>query len=238
VIAAVRRRSAPAHALAAGAVAAVAGGWLGGPVAAFAAGAYAALGVHGARRVRRGRAQAQLRSVALDAMSGLADDVRAGAPAPVALNSALRAMAEAADGRTAGELLAVGSAGPGAHAALALRTVSEPALRGVLTPLAAVWALLDHGVPLADLVERLDAELRTRTAASQRAAAQLAGARATAVLLGALPCLGLLLGQFVGAHPLAEVLTTRLGGACAVAAVTLQVTGVLWSGRITRATAP
>jgi tight adherence protein B len=90
------------------------------------------------------------------------------------------------------------------------------------------------GAPLADVVERIEADARSADRARAGAAAQSAGARATAWLLAALPVAGLGLGYAIGADPLAVLLHTPIGAACAVGAVVLQLAGLAWTGRIAR----
>ena len=64
------------------------------------------------------------------------------------------------------------------------------------------------------------------------AAAQAAGARATAWLLAALPLGGIALGYGIGVDPLGVLLHTPIGAGCAVGATALQVTGLLWAERL------
>ncbi|MEV4406513.1 hypothetical protein AB0J66_30420 [Actinoplanes sp. NPDC049598] len=100
---------------------------------------------------------------------------------------------------------------------------------------ASVWRLAERtGAPAADLVERIEADARATDRAKASATAQAAGARATAMLLAALPLGGLGLGGVVGADPLHVLLRTPIGGACAVAAVLLQSGGLLWTERLVR----
>lgn len=88
------------------------------------------------------------------------------------------------------------------------------------------------GAPLAELVERIEADARATDRGLAAAAAQAAGARATAWLLAALPVGGIGLGYGIGVDPVAVLLHTRIGGACAVLAVALQVVGLLWAERL------
>ncbi|MFG1954305.1 hypothetical protein [Micromonospora sp. NPDC048830] len=88
------------------------------------------------------------------------------------------------------------------------------------------------GAPLADLVERIEADARATDRGLAAAAAQAAGARATAWLLAALPLGGIGLGYGVGVDPVAVLLHTTVGGACAVAAVVLQIVGLFWAERL------
>lgn len=88
------------------------------------------------------------------------------------------------------------------------------------------------GAPLAELLERIEADGRAADRAAAVAAAQSAGARTTAVLLGGLPAAGIALGYAVGADPLGVLLHTPLGAACATAALVLQGAGLAWVGRL------
>ncbi|WP_030486299.1 hypothetical protein [Micromonospora chokoriensis] len=88
------------------------------------------------------------------------------------------------------------------------------------------------GAPLAELVERIEADARATDRGLAAAAAQAAGARATAWLLAALPIGGIGLGYGIGVNPMAVLLHSTVGGACAVAAVVLQVVGLLWAERL------
>ena len=60
----------------------------------------------------------------------------------------------------------------------------------------------------------------------------MAGARATAAILAALPVLGVALGELLGASS-TTFLTRGAGGWVLLAGVGLLCAGVLWSGRIT-----
>ncbi|MFJ6198830.1 hypothetical protein [Micromonospora sp. NPDC092111] len=90
------------------------------------------------------------------------------------------------------------------------------------------------GAPLAELLDRVEADARAHDRGLASAAAQAAGARATALLLAALPLGGIGLGYGIGADPLAVLLHTPVGGACAVAAMGLQAGGLLWAERLGR----
>ncbi|KAB1907602.1 hypothetical protein F8279_10220 [Micromonospora sp. AMSO1212t] len=88
------------------------------------------------------------------------------------------------------------------------------------------------GAPLADLLERIEADARAADRGLAAAAAQAAGARATAWLLAALPLGGIGLGYGIGVDPVAVLLRTPVGAGSAVAAVVLQVGGLLWAERL------
>ncbi|RZT82202.1 tight adherence protein B [Micromonospora violae] len=88
------------------------------------------------------------------------------------------------------------------------------------------------GAPLAELVERIEADARATDRGLAAAAAQAAGARATAWLLAALPVGGIGLGYGIGVDPMAVLLHSTVGGVSAVVAVALQVVGLLWAERL------
>lgn len=124
-------------------------------------------------------------------------------------------------------------AGLPADSALAgLRTASDDPL---LPLVRAAVVLADRtGAPLADVLERIEADARSSDRAGLAAAAQAAGSRATAWLLAGLPAAGIALGYAIGADPLAVLLHTPVGAACAFGAVFLQLAGLGWAGRLTR----
>ncbi|NES13253.1 MULTISPECIES: type II secretion system F family protein [Micromonospora] len=88
------------------------------------------------------------------------------------------------------------------------------------------------GAPLAELLERVEADARATDRGLAAAAAQAAGARATAWLLAALPLGGIGLGYAIGVDPVTVLLRTPVGGGSALAAVTLQIGGLLWAERL------
>ncbi|WP_435818964.1 hypothetical protein [Micromonospora chersina] len=105
--------------------------------------------------------------------------------------------------------------------------------RRVATLARAAVRLADRtGAPLAELLERVEADARAADRGLAAAAAQAAGARATAWLLAGLPLGGIGLGYAIGVDPVAVLLHTPVGGGSAVAAVALQVGGLIWAERL------
>ncbi|WP_433536660.1 type II secretion system F family protein [Micromonospora sp. CA-249363] len=179
------------------------GGVAGGPVAAVAMAGYGALATRALLRWRTNRQAELIRRHALDLLCGLAADLRAGLPVPPAFGIAPMAGAS------------VGGADR-------LRDLTSAAVR-----------LADRtGAPLAELVERIEADARATDRGLAAAAAQAAGARATAWLLAALPIGGIGLGYGIGVDPLAVLLHDTVGGVCAVLAVALQIVGLFWAERL------
>jgi tight adherence protein B len=190
--------------------AAVAGGtagFLGGPVAAVVAVCYTAYAVRSLRRAVSERRAARARTVALDVIGGLAADLRAGIAAPAALSVARRALED-----------------------------PDPAVRRARDRVDAACEVSERlGAPLADLLDRVESDLRAAERARTAVAAQTGGARASAVLLALLPVAGVALGYAMGAQPDHALLHTPLGAGCVIAALLLQCAGMAWTGRMCRA---
>lgn len=201
--------------------------------------------LHGRATERRGRLT---RLGAWErALDDAASALRAGAGPGAALGRA--ADAAAVHDRQVGDILA----SAGSHARLGgdvtaalLPTATGPAAaatadgtnrdRGgdrVPGELAGAWLLATrHGVELADVVDGLRADVASRRERAVRTHATLAGPRATAVILTALPGLGVLLGAGFGADPLGVLLGGTLGGALCLAGAVLLAAGLLWTDRI------
>lgn len=190
-----------------------------GPVAALAAAVYAALGVRLVRSRELNRARAQAEAVAMDAVVALAADLRAGQPASTAMPLLAPALTPAGRGPN-GHV-------PGGRAVPLVGLIRERTR-------AAVHVAGAAGAPLADLLDRLDADLRARRTAALHSAAQAAGASATSWLLAGLPLAGVGLGYGLGVDPAQELLHTRLGAVCVVLALAFQLAGLAWVARISR----
>ncbi|MFC4148885.1 type II secretion system F family protein [Micromonospora mangrovi] len=113
----------------------------------------------------------------------------------------------------------------------AVRTWDGP-VRVTALARAAVHLADRTGAPLAELLERVEADARAADRGLAAAAAQAAGARATAWLLAALPLGGIGLGYAIGADPVTVLLHTPIGGGSAVVAIGLQVAGLVWAERL------
>jgi tight adherence protein B len=179
----------------------------GGPVAGAAVAAYGAFGTLALLRWRRHRRAAEASARALDAVAVLAADLRAGVAPGRALDAALPALA-----------------------------VSDvPPVIRLVERISAAWEVTEEaGSPLADLLDRLEADVRGLDRVGRDAAAQAAGASATSWLLAALPAAGIGVGYGMGADPLRILLRTPVGGVCAGLALLLQLAGTAWSGRLAR----
>ncbi|XLD89234.1 hypothetical protein QCD66_01635 [Polymorphospora sp. A560] len=203
-------------ALLAAVVVAVPGGLAGGPVAATVAAVYGWLAARTVLRGRAARETARRHREALDDLCGLAADLRAGLPAATLLAPTTPPTRTAA---------------PATSRERATRSDDRLArLTGAAARLAE-----QTGAPLAELVERIEADARAMDRARAAAAAQAAGARATGYLLAGLPVGGIALGYGIGVDPLAVLLHSPIGAACALGAVALQFAGLTWTDRLVNA---
>ncbi|MFD3731685.1 type II secretion system F family protein [Streptomyces sp. NPDC058632] len=215
-------------ALAAGAALAL----LGASVLPLVAGAG---GVPLLRRVRLAAGERRARERRGDAVvalcGALAGEVRAGRQPAEALSPAARDSGGLGDAQAA--VLAAARFGGDVPEGLAV-AARQPGAEG-LRGLAACWRVaVDQGAGLAAGLDRLEAALRAERDQRGDLRAQLAGARATAVMLAGLPALGLGLGAALGADPLHILLHTPSGLGCLVAGGVLEGLGLWWVLRIMR----
>ncbi|MFJ3622294.1 type II secretion system F family protein [Streptomyces iakyrus] len=194
-----------------------------------------AAGVPLLRRVRlagRARRDRERRADAVVALCGaLAGEVRAGRQPGEALLRAARDCGGLADAQAT--VLAAARFGGDVPDALAT-AARQPGAEG-LRGLAACWRVaVDQGAGLAAGLDRLAAALRAERDQRSDLRAQLAGARATAVMLAGLPALGLLIGTALGADPLHVLLHTGAGLGCLAAGGVLEGLGLWWVQRIVR----
>ncbi|MFI1755121.1 type II secretion system F family protein [Streptomyces sp. NPDC020571] len=199
------------------------------PVVAGAAGVPVLRRARLAGRERRARERRQDAVIAL--CGSLAGEVRAGRQPGEALLCAAHDSGGLGDAQAA--VLAAARFGgdvPGSLAAAA----GQPGAEG-LRGLAGCWRVaVDQGAGLAAGLDRLEGALRAERDQRSDLRAQLAGARATAVMLAGLPVLGLLLGVALGSDPLHVLLHTGAGLGCLLAGGVLESLGVWWVARIVR----
>lgn len=103
----------------------------------------------------------------------------------------------------------------------------------VLQQLAACWRVAaESGAGLAAAVARLASTARAAEDVRVDLEAQLAGPRATARMLAALPFVGVGFGLMLGSNPIAWLLGSPPGRTCLVAGLALTAIGTWWTGRI------
>ena len=104
---------------------------------------------------------------------------------------------------------------------------------------AAAWSLAEqHGVPLAEVLGGVHDDIRWRVRFEAGVHALLAGPRATAGVLTALPGLGVGLGQLVGADPIGVLRGGPLGQVLLVVGLGLVAAGRAWTEQILRRAVP
>ncbi|MFF8910007.1 type II secretion system F family protein [Streptomyces olivaceoviridis] len=194
-----------------------------------------AAGVPVLRRMRLARQARLARERRADAVialcGGLAGEVRAGRQPGEALLRAARDSGGLGDAQAA--VVAAARFGGDVPGALAV-AARQPGAEGLLG-LAACWRVaVDQGAGLATGLDRLDGALRAERDQRSDVRAQLSGAWATAVLLAALPVLGLLLGTAMGADPLRVLLHSGAGLGCLTAGAVFETAGMWWAMRIVR----
>jgi tight adherence protein B len=181
------------------------------------------------RRSDRGIAESRELETAIDVLVG---ELRVGAhPA-----AAFAVAADETAGPVAGACRAVAArARLGADVAAGLRGVGETsALRTQWERLAVCWHLAaDHGLAMSALMHAAQRDIAERQRFSDQVRSAMAGARATATILASLPVLSVLMGQLIGARPIAFLLGGQLGGCLLVVGLTLICGGLLWSDHIT-----
>ncbi|MEU9625303.1 type II secretion system F family protein [Streptomyces luteogriseus] len=196
------------------------------------------LGAAGVPLLRRARLAGEVRrdrerrADAVIALCGaLAGEVRAGRQPGEGLLRAARDCGGLAEAQPT--VLAAARFGGDVPDALAT-AAGQPGAEG-LRGLAACWRVaVDQGAGLAAGLDRLAGALRAERDQRSDLRAQLAGARATAVMLAGLPALGLLIGSALGADPLRVLLHTGAGLGCLAAGGVLEGLGLWWVQRIVR----
>lgn len=118
----------------------------------------------------------------------------------------------------------------GGDAAAAWRAAQELANGNAL---AAVFRVCeDSGASLSAVLARLAAMATDDRRRREEVGLALAGPRSSAVLLTALPALGVLAGALVGASPLPFLLRSPVGHVCFALGVGLDVLGARWVARL------
>lgn len=97
---------------------------------------------------------------------------------------------------------------------------------------AAARLATDLGAPLADVLEGVAGAVGADEEHEADVATALAGPRATARVLLALPVAGVLLGTLLGADPVGVMTSGGVGTGCALLGATLLVVGRWWTGRL------
>jgi Flp pilus assembly protein TadB len=182
------------------------------------------------RRAARRKADREGRDME-SALDVLVSELRVGTH-PV---RAFAVAADETDGLVGQSFRAVAArAGLGADVPAGLRSVASRSAGGAhWDRLAVCWELAaEHGLAISTLMRAAALDISERQRFSARVQAGMAGARATASILAALPVLGVVLGELIGASPLTFLLGSA-GGWFLVVGAALVCAGLLWADRIT-----
>lgn len=183
------------------------------------------------RRAGRDRRRTVECAHLLDALEAVIGELRVGAHPSAA--------AEVAAGEARGEsatafAVSAGRSRLGGSAAEGLRH-PDSIVAGELSRIADAWQVAEHhGLALAELLSAARTDLVGRIRFHGRTTAALAGARATATVLAALPLLGIGLGQMMGAAPLHVLFASSAGTVLLPLGAALACAGLLWTDAITR----
>jgi len=185
------------------------------------------------RRVVRGRAVRRaeaVRAAVPEFAYALAGELRAGRDPTNALVAAGAATPPVLAPVVA-VVVATGSLG--GDVAAALRSAAGVPGADALGRLAACWQVaVELGAAPGPAVARLAHAERDRQRHRAAVVAELAGVRATAGLLVALPVVGLILGMGMGAHPVGFLVATPAGAGCLSVGVALAAAGLAWTDRL------
>ncbi len=127
------------------------------------------------------------------------------------------------------------AAGAGMNPMRALESVKlgSTASRQIIDTLVAAWTVSQQtGASLAEVLERIAEAVEDDLDAWAAREAALAGPRATARILSALPIVGLGLGALMGTDPLGILIGQVWGQAALAAGITLGFIGMVWSRRL------
>ena len=172
-----------------------------------------------------------VRPPTVELLSALAAELAAGQPTVLALQGA----AVGLEPNPCPQALAACRTGGDVPSALRVdaQAVGAAPLRG----LAACWEVADRsGAGLALAVTRMASGLRAAAESDAQLEGEIAAVRTSARLLAGLPLLGLLIGQWIGADPLAWLVGGWWGRAVLAAGVAFQVVGIAWLHRMVRST--
>ncbi|MCG5215237.1 type II secretion system F family protein [Streptosporangium soli] len=181
-------------------------------------------------RSRRDRGPEQWRTASVELCHGLSAELAAGRTPAEALTRAAREV----DFPDPPAMRAVlGAARDGGDVSAAMIAAAPERGGDGLRRLAACWQVsIRTGAALSVLVDRVGGTLRAAESHRHEVAAQLAGPRASARLLAALPLLGLLLAAALGMRPLHFLFGSPAGLACLLLGVSLDVCGLWWTNRL------
>lgn len=197
----------------------------------LSAGIATATVVHRRRTAAHRRRVSEEASVLIGALEVLVGELRIGAHPVAAFDTAARESA----GPVAEVLSGVASrARLGADVVSGLTAAASASrLHAEWSRMAVSWRLAaEHGIPIGAVMRGVQLDVVERQRFRRRVHSALAGARASAGILAALPVAGLALGQAIGADPVPFLIRGQLGGWCLLGGALLLAAGLLWADLI------
>lgn len=117
----------------------------------------------------------------------------------------------------------------------AVSAAQHSAGSGAVAQLGHAWTLAQrHGLPLADVLAAVQQDVAGRIRFATDVHAGMAGVRASAAVLAALPVVGIVFGTLMGAQPLRVLAGTVTGQLLLLVGSVLLSSGLLWSVRLAR----
>lgn len=213
-----------------GPVALLAGWWTGGWQAAIAGAAVAATSAFLWWRGAVAQRESRLRRQLADAIEVVVGELRTGA-SPTA---ACAAAGEECTGEV--ERVFAGAASRsrlgGSCSSSFIAESNWPG--GDLQRLGAAWRLAEqHGIPVAEVLDAARRDVTGRLRFDATVHSSLAGPRATSMVLSGLPLFGIVLGEAMGAQPVAVLFGGGFGGGLLLLGSAFACAGLLWAHAIT-----
>jgi tight adherence protein B len=183
---------------------------------------------HRLGRLRSRRVEERNRLAVDSFLDALVAEVRTG-------NDLRMAVAAAAADHAVLDPVRVAAATPYGDIGAALAQVALRPGAAAASDVALVWRVCEQtGASPGAPVQRLLVAHRARERLRRQVSAELAGPTATAYLLTALPGVGVLMGNALGADPLGFLLGTPAGAAALLGGTGLAVGGLVWTRAIAR----
>jgi tight adherence protein B len=91
----------------------------------------------------------------------------------------------------------------------------------------------DNGAALSPALIQFSQQIRTEKELRQELSSSMAGAKLSAWVLAGLPLFGIVLAGFLGVNSLQWLSTSSIGNYNIVAALILEITGIIWVSKIT-----
>lgn len=205
-----------------------------GPVGGCVAAGLTGIAVRQRGAHRQRREQLADADALLDALRLVVAQLRAGAHPAEAAEGAARDCPSGERGRPVGDVLARLASATRLGAGVDRIAEEHVGRRVGLAQLCRVWELAHrHGLSLTELLDSLRRNVQQRTTRVRDLESKMAGPRATAALLAVLPLFGLLMGESLGAGPIAVLSDAPVGQVLVLVGGGLLCAGLCWTHRLT-----